>query len=163
MKQREFERQQSTGKSLLRIQAKLQQVIASRGIDDPMEGLSTSISTHFSNLTAGRYQEVTLDGTTPTQVGGALTLDTSLLSQGTLGSLALATRLALSQLYLKDMEGFLLLDDPFTDMDTTRRTAAIQVLGAFAANHQILIFTCHPNHAGELQSLVGAKDFQIST
>jgi uncharacterized protein YjlB len=53
---------------------------------------------------------------------------------------------------------------PFqTAVSAGQSTAAIQVLGAFAANHQILIFTCHPNHAGELQSLVGAKDFQITT
>ena len=45
---------------------------------------------------------------------------------------------------------------------TTRRAAAIHASGSFAANHQVLIFTCHPNHAGELQSLVGAKYFQIT-
>jgi exonuclease SbcC len=163
IKQREFERQQAEGQALLRIQAKLQTVIADRGIDDPMQGLTTAVSNHFRNLTGGRYQEVTLDGSTPTRVGGALTLDTPLLSQGTLGSLALATRLALSELYLKDMTGFFLLDDPFTDMDTTRRAAAIQAIGTFAENHQVLFFTCHPEHAGELQSLVGAKNLQITT
>ena len=163
IKQREFERQQAEGQALLRIQAKLQTVIADRGIDDPMQGLTTAVSDHFRNLTGGRYQEVTLDGSTPTRVSGALTLDTPLLSQGTLGSLALATRLALSELYLKDMTGFFLLDDPFTDMDTSRRAAAIQAIGTFAENHQVLFFTCHPDHAGELQSLVGAKNLQITT
>lgn len=162
IKQREFERQHATGTSLLRIQTKLQELIAARGIDDPMESLSTSISSHFSTLTAGRYQEVTLDGATPTQIGGTLALDTPLLSQGTLGSLALATRLALSELYLKDMEGFFLLDDPFTDMDSTRRTAAIQSIGTFAQNHQVLFFTCHPEHAGELKNLAGAKQLEVA-
>ncbi len=163
IKQRAFERQQSEGQALLRIRSKLQSVISARGIDDPMQGLTTAVSNHFRHLTGGRYEQVTLDGTTPSQVGGTLTLEAALLSQGTLGSLALATRLALSELYLKDMPGFLLLDDPFTDMDTTRRAAAIQALGSFAANHQVLIFTCHPNHAGELQSLAGAKGLQMTT
>jgi uncharacterized protein YhaN len=45
---------------------------------------------------------------------------------------------------------------------TTRRSAAIQALGSFAANHQVLIFTCHPNHAGELQSLAGAKGLHLT-
>jgi DNA repair protein SbcC/Rad50 len=161
IKQREFERQQATGKSLLRIQSKLQQVIAERGIADPMQGLSAAVSNHFRHLTGGRYQKVTLDGTTPSRVSGALTLETALLSQGTLGSLALATRLALSELYLKDMDGFFLLDDPFTDMDSTRRAAAIQAIGTFAENHQVLFFTCHPEHASELQSLAGAKSLQM--
>ncbi len=162
IQQRDFERQQADGQALLRIQAKLQSVIADRGIDDPMQGLTTAVSNHFKNLTGGRYQEVTLDGTAPTRVAGALTLDTMLLSQGTLGSLALATRLALSELYLKDIDGFFLLDDPFTDMDTTRRAAAIQAIGTFAENHQVLFFTCHPEHAGELQSLAGAKGLQVT-
>jgi hypothetical protein len=163
IKQREFDRQQADGQALLRIQAKLQSVIADRGIDDPMQGLTTAVSNHFRNLTGGRYQEVTMDGSTPTRVAGALTLETTLLSQGTLGSLALATRLALSELYLKDMDGFFLLDDPFTDMDSTRRAAAIQAIGTFAENHQVLFFTCHPEHAEELQSIVGAKNLQVTT
>ena len=162
IKQREFDRQQLEGQALLRIQSKLQTVIADRDTDDPMQGLTTAVSNHFKNLTAGRYQEVTLDGTAPTRVAGALTLDTTLLSQGTLGSLALATRLALSELYLKDMDGFFLLDDPFTDMDTNRRAAAVQAIGTFAKNHQVLFFTCHPEHAGELQVMAGAKSFQVT-
>jgi exonuclease SbcC len=163
IKQREFERQQADGQALLRIQAKLQAVIADRGIDDPMQGLTTAVSNHFRNLTGGRYQEVILDGSTPTRVAGTLTLDTALLSQGTLGSLALATRLAISELYLKDMAGFFLLDDPFTDLDATRRSAAVQSIGTFAETHQVLFFTCHPDHARELQSLAGAKNLQMTT
>jgi hypothetical protein len=162
IKQREFDRQQADGQALLRIQAKLQTVIADRGIDDPIQGLTTAVSNHFRNLTGGRYQEVTLDGSTPVSVGGALTLETPQLSQGTLGSLALATRLALSELYLKDMDGFFLLDDPFTDMDSTRRAAAIQAIGTFAENHQVLFFTCHPDHAGELEGLAGAKSLRVT-
>jgi exonuclease SbcC len=61
------------------------------------------------------------------------------------------------------MAGFFLLDDPFTDMDTTRRTAAIQAIGTFAENHQVLFFTCHPDHAGELQRLAGARTLQMTT
>ena len=159
--EREFERQQAHGQALLRIKERLQSVIAERGIDDPMQGLTTAVSEHFMYLTGGRYQEVTLAGTAPAQVVGTLTLDTNVLSQGTLGSLALATRLALSELYLKDMDGFFLLDDPFTDMDATRRAAAIQAIGTFAKKHQVLFLTCHKEHAQELQHLVGAKD--IST
>jgi len=47
-------------------------------------------------------------------------------------------------------------------MDTTRHAAASQALGSFAANHQVLIFTCHPNHAGELQSLVNTKGIHLT-
>ncbi len=161
IKQREFERQQADGQALLRIQAKLQGVITERGIDDPMKELVAAVSSYFRDLTEGRYQEVTLDGTAPVKVAGALSLDTALLSQGTLGSLALATRLALSELYLKDMDGFFLLDDPFTDLDASRRAAAVKAIGTFSQKHQVLFFTCHPEHAQELQNLVGAQSAPV--
>jgi hypothetical protein len=156
-KQRDFVRQQGSGEALLRIQAKLQSVIAARGTADPMQGFATTVSSYFESLTGGRYPSVTLAGIAPISVGGAIALDIPLLSQGTLGSLALATRLALSELYLKEMDGFFLLDDPFTDMDNSRRAAAVQALGTFAKKHQVLLFTCHPDHARELESLAGAK------
>jgi DNA repair protein SbcC/Rad50 len=162
IKQRDFERQQADGQALLRIRAKLQAIIADRGSDDPMQGLATAVSNHFKMLTAGRYQEVKLDGTAPTRIDGEITLETALLSQGTLGSLALATRLALSELYLRDMDGFFLLDDPFIDMDTSRRAAAIQAIGTFAESHQVLFFTCHPEHTGELQALAGARSLLVA-
>jgi uncharacterized protein YhaN len=61
------------------------------------------------------------------------------------------------------MPGFFLLDDPFTDMDAARRAAAVQAIGTIAENHQVLFFTCHPDHAAELQSLAGAKNLQMTT
>jgi len=160
IRQRDFERQQATGQALLRIQSKLLAVTADRGADNPMLGLATAVSSHFRALTCGRYDAVTLDGVTPVRVGGAMALDTPLLSQGTLGSLALATRLALSELYLNGMGGFFLLDDPFTDMDASRRAAAVQALGTFSEKHQVLFFTCHPEHARELENVPGAKSLQ---
>ncbi len=84
-------------------------------------------------------------------------METGLLSQGTAGSLALATRLALAELYLDGMEGFLVLDDAFTDMDPDRRRAADRSLGAFAEQRQVIFFTCHPDHARELEEHAGAK------
>ncbi|MEN9974880.1 MAG: hypothetical protein RLZZ282_886 [Verrucomicrobiota bacterium] len=160
VRQRDFDRQQATGQALLRIQAKLLAVTADQGAVNPMLGLATAVSSHFRELTCGRYDAVTLDGVTPVKIGGALTLDTPLLSQGTLGSLALATRLALSELYLNDMGGFFLLDDPFTDMDASRRAAAIHALASFSENHQVLFFTCHPDHARELKNVPNATTLQ---
>ena len=59
------------------------------------------------------------------------------------------------------MDGFFLLDDPFTDMDTNRRAAAVQAIGTFAENHQVLFFTCHPEHAEELKGKAGARNLQV--
>ena len=156
-KERDFQRTQATGKALLRIRQKLEEVVTSSGAGDPMQGLASTVAGHFKNLTCGRYDGVKLDGATPVEISGSLVLETALLSQGTLGSLALAIRLALAELYLAGMEGFLVLDDPFTDMDPARRRAAVHCLGEFAKQQQVLFFTCHPDHARELQELAGAK------
>lgn len=42
-------------------------------------------------------------------------------------------------------------------MDAARRAAAIQAIGTFAENHQVLFFTCHPDHARELLDCNEAK------
>jgi len=145
-KKREFERMQDTGQSLQRILDKLQQILADRGNKNPMEGLEKAIADYFRHMTLGKYQGIRLEGTAPVEVVGPLTLEAEMLSQGTLGSLALATRLALADFYLGDLPGFLVLDDPFTDMDPARRHAAGQCLGEFAGKRQVLFFTCHPEH-----------------
>ena len=36
-------------------------------------------------------------------------------------------------------------------------TADNQSIGTFAKHHQVLFFTCHPEHAGELQEKPGRK------
>ena len=156
-KEREFQRQHAIGQALLRIRAKLKEVVASSGAGDPMQGLASAVAGHFKNLTCGRYDGVKLDGATPVEISGSIVLETALLSQGTLGSLALAARLALAELYLDGMEGFLVLDDPFTDMDPARRRAAAHCLGQFAKRHQVIFFTCHPDHARDLEEIAGAK------
>lgn len=158
--EREFQRQLDKGAALLRIKAKLVAILAVRGEGDPLQGLTAAISSHFSALTAGRYTAVQLEETAPARVQGAITLDAVILSQGTLGSLALATRLALAELYLASDQGFLMLDDPFIDMDPIRRGAAAVAIGQFAKSRQVLIFTCHPLHREELEKVAGGEPVQ---
>ena len=156
-RERKFQRQQETGKALLRIRTKLEEIVAERGNEDPMKKVENAITGHFHDLTCGAYANVRLDGGTPVEVTGKHVLETALLSQGTMGSLALATRLALAELYLENMEGFAILDDPFTDMDPDRRIAAGRCLGEFAKGSQVLFFTCHPEHRRDLEEHAGAK------
>ena len=144
-----------------RIKAKLETIIANRDEADPMANLESSIADYFSKLTSNRYQNIRLDGTAPVEVIGQHSLETDLLSQGTAGSLALATRLAMAELYLDEMDGFLIIDDPFTDMDPGRRKAAHLCLGKFSENHQVILFTCHPEHANEILKLTSASRPEI--
>lgn len=162
LKERQFQREESTGQSLLRIQAKLQAIVAECDDADPMENLEAAIARYFGVLTDERYQGVRIDGTAPIEILGTHTLETEILSQGTAGSLALATRLALAELYLEEMDGFLVLDDPFTDMDPDRRRAAQVCLGDFAEGRQVIFFTCHPEHATEMIEITSAARPEIS-
>jgi len=47
------------------------------------------------------------------------------------------------------------MDDPFTDMDPGRRAAAATTIGAFTRDRQVIFFTCHPEHARELEEVAG--------
>ncbi|MFW5744486.1 MAG: ATP-binding protein, partial [Spirochaetota bacterium] len=60
---------------------------------------------------------------------------------------ALAVRLALAETALADGEAPLLLDDPLVDMDPERRAAAAGAIAEYASRHQVVLFTCHPDHA----------------
>lgn len=156
-KAREFQRQKENGEALRRVRSKLQQIIEERGNENPMKSLETSIARRFQELTCGAYASVKLDGGAPVEVTGKIPLEAELLSQGTRGSLALATRLSLAELYLEQMQGLLILDDPFTDMDPDRRHAAGRCLGDFAKQRQVIFFTCHPDHKHELEEIAAAK------
>ena len=69
----------------------------------------------------------------------------------------------MAELYLEEMDGFLILDDPFTDMDPVRRETAHVCLGKFSENHQVILFTCHPEHAEQLLKLTNASRPEIDS
>jgi uncharacterized protein YhaN len=48
------------------------------------------------------------------------------------------------------MDGFMVLDDPFTDFDDDRRRAASNCISAFAGEKQMIVLTCHAHHAADL-------------
>ena len=52
-----------------------------------------------------------------------------------------------SEDYLKDMDGFMLFDDPFTELDPGRRKLAAELLARLANDKQVIFMTCHPEHS----------------
>jgi exonuclease SbcC len=68
-------------------------------------------------------------------------------------------RLAMTEFFLGGREGFLVLDDPLVDLDPDRRQRAAAVLTEISKKQQLVIFTCHPNHA---QLLAGAHSVEIA-
>ena len=148
LKERNFLRQKERSHVLLRIQKTLEKVLAEREEADPQKILASKVSERFRRLSCESYQQVRLGEDMEAEGKTALPFQT--LSRGTLGSLALALRLSLGELYLEGMRGIVVLDDPFTDMDEKRRSAAARELKAFSEKHQVLLITCHASHTGEL-------------
>ena len=61
--------------------------------------------------------------------------------------------------YMEDREGFIIMDDPFVDLDPQRQKQAAQVIRDFAKGKQVIIFTCHPAHANLLGGQIIELDF----
>jgi exonuclease SbcC len=134
------------GHTYLKIQKKIAQILEDIG-DNPFGDLAVKVNHYLQLLTHGRYDQTEMNETTPTGIykDGVL-LENKLLSQGTADTLALATRLAMADYYLDGNDGLLLFDDPFTELDDIRKVCASQVLGHYAENKQVFVFTCHSNH-----------------
>lgn len=112
------------------------------------DDLKNDLEKLVSALTNGRYGQVELKEGLPRgfiRDGELLTYE--LLSAGTKDVLAMALRLSMANHFLKNADGFLIMDDPLVDMDPERQKKAAELLRKYAEEKQILIFTCHPSHA----------------
>jgi exonuclease SbcC len=145
--QSKFERKLQEYKALELAERKLKEIIE-HNPHNPFADFETETASLFASLTGNRYTEILREGEAPVAVkNNNNEIPTDLLSGGTAASLGLAVRLAYAKLYLKNLDGFFVLDDPFTEMDEERRLLATQTLTQFAAEKQTFFFTCHPVHA----------------
>lgn len=147
--ERVFQRALALGKSYQRILAKAQALVAET-IETPLAAYGERLASVFSFLTRNRYDAVQLVGSVPERVSGqAIAIEPDRLSRGAIGSLALATRMAMAEIYLREMKGFAIMDDPLTDLDPDRRAAAVEFMCEFGRDRQLIVLTCHANHAAE--------------
>ncbi len=112
-------------------------------------GLKSDIESAIAGMTNHRYEEIEIDESLPTgfvRNDGSI-VETDLLSAGTLDVLGLALRLSMANYFLKEQEAFLVMDDPFVDMDPGRQSNAANLLKEYSKTKQLIIFTCHPTHA----------------
>jgi exonuclease SbcC len=115
---------------------------------DPYREVRERMINYLGELTDRKYTEIQTDQVLPSAVvSDRGPLRTGLLSKGMLGSLAMAVRLAFAQDLLKDMDGFMLFDDPFTELDPGRRQLAAKLLARLAKDKQVIFMTCHPEHS----------------
>ena len=145
--QSKFERKIQEYKALELAERKLKEIIE-QNPQNPFADFETETASIFASLTGNRYTEILREGEAPVAVKmNSNEIPTDLLSGGTAASLGLAVRLAYAKLYLKTLDGFFVLDDPFTEMDEERRLLATETLMQFASEKQTFYFTCHPVHA----------------
>ncbi|RSK26317.1 hypothetical protein EJF36_05270 [Bacillus sp. HMF5848] len=84
------------------------------------------------------------------------------LSQATAEQLYVALRLALADVVTNNISFPIIVDDSFVNFDDERLQNAIHVLRQVAANHQVLLFTCHEHVAASFKDneLVNVEDLQ---
>lgn len=115
-------------------------------------GLQRDLEHYVSGMTGNRYKQVSMKEGIPEgfvrEDGKILTHE--LLSGGTMDILSLALRLSMANYFLKESNGFIIMDDPLINLDPDRHEKAVEVLKAYAEQKQVLIFTCHPSHAKQL-------------
>jgi exonuclease SbcC len=144
--QNKFERLKAEGHAILKIQYKVAQIEIALGAN-PFGDLENRLASYLNRLSNGRYAAVEMNDVTPKGIEkDGLVFGNHLLSQGTSDILALATRLAMADYYLGDYDGFLMLDDPMTELDDARKVVASEVLNEVSENKQVFVFTCHGSH-----------------
>jgi DNA repair exonuclease SbcCD ATPase subunit len=117
---------------------------------DPLAGFTAKVTDWFGRITGGA-EALQFDADLPTQVTrGPVATPPDYLSQGAVSALALVLRLALAEVHLGTNRGFIVLDDPFVDIDAERRERAKDLLRTFADRHQVIFITCHEPHAAGL-------------
>ena len=98
----------------------------------------------FGKLTGGRYDRLLLSADLSMEVA-AQDEDTThgalWRSDGTVDQLYLALRLAVAEELTPQAP--LVLDDAFVRFDDTRVKAAMDILGEYAQDKQVILFTCH--------------------
>ena len=66
-------------------------------------------------------------------------------------------RLALVDTLFENEQPFLILDDPFVNLDADRLEKALELLNIMAANKQIVYFVCHPIRAVETEENTASR------
>ena len=129
----------------MRINALCEELL-SRSDTAVITGMRSRLEPLIEAMSRGRHAGVALDGSLPKGLSDASgrVLGWDLLSGGTKDMLALALRLAMASFFLKDSDGFLMLDDPLSEMDPERQEAAAAALHSFSQDKQLIVFTCHP-------------------
>ncbi|MEQ9617732.1 MAG: AAA family ATPase [Deltaproteobacteria bacterium] len=148
----EFERINREAEILARVQEKTEELLNSLDVDT-FKGVKDSFLKWLSIVSGKRFKTVRMEQDMPEAfvTNNKQELTFQLLSHGTKGSVALAWRFALCDHLMDKRLGVVVLDDPLVDMDPDRRNQAVDGIYEFSKKHQVLVMTCHPEHAKEME------------
>ncbi|MEX2409783.1 MAG: AAA family ATPase [Candidatus Paceibacterota bacterium] len=143
----EFERIHQEAETLANVRERSWEMLESLD-SETYSGLETSFTGWLNKMTGNRFASVQLNEDLPQifNTNDDRPLTYNLLSHGTKDTVALAWRFALTEHFLKEQSGFIILDDPMVDMDPERRKLASEAIEEFAKEQQVLVLTCHPEH-----------------
>jgi len=110
-----------------------------------LDGMQTAFRHYLDILTDGQAPEAIMDTSFSVSLReGGKTRAMESFSRGWRDAVEFCTRLSLTSALFKDSEKpFLLLDDPFVNLDDNRLDAAKAMLEKLADEYQIFYFVCH--------------------
>lgn len=106
--------------------------------------MQDSFGRYLTMLNGGEAPVFTMDGQFRVKLRAAgLSRDTEAFSVGVRDLIALCERLALLDAMFEGERPFLILDDPFTNLDDDTVTRACELVKQVAERYQVLYLTCH--------------------
>ena len=136
---------------MLRVRNRAEKLIASMETDT-YTGYRKRFLHYLARMTSERFRNVRMIKDLPDALvtDDDTELSFAILSQGTKDTTSLALRLAMAEYFLQDARGFLILDDPFVEMDPGRQRSACSSIRELSEEKQVIVLTCRPDIAEAL-------------
>ncbi len=111
-----------------------------------LKKMNDGFSKYAALFREGVFGQATLDVklSVKSEVGG-IKRDAGYYSKGLRETMELCTRFALIEALYEKEEPFVVLDDPFVNLDEKSLEGAKKVLTQIAEQYQLIYFTCHPS------------------
>ncbi len=108
------------------------------------EPVMTGFRKYYQILTGTKCENYQMDANTRLQViDGNMPREIGYMSLGNRDLIGICMRMALVEAMYGERKPFLILDDPFVNLDENRTEGARKFLNAIAKEYQVIYFTCH--------------------